>query len=224
MSTRIRSLNIEIQEGVYLKAPQSSVLGGKIISGSIDLIEEMGFEDFTFKKLAVYIESTEASIYRYFESKHHVLTYLVLWYWGWQEYRLVFGLTNISDPAIRLRKAISLLTAPVMEDSDFSQINEVKLNRIVISEGAKVFLSKKVDLANANGFFLQYKHIVQMVSDIILEINPEFKYPHMLVSTVIEGAHHQRFFSEHLPRLTDQLDGEDSVSKFYIELVFKEIV
>jgi AcrR family transcriptional regulator len=224
MTTRTRSLNIEIQEGVYLKSPQSSVLGSKIISGSIDLIEEMGFEDFTFKKLAVYIESTEASIYRYFESKHHVLTYLVLWYWGWQEYRLIYGLTNISDPTIRLHKAISLLTAPVEEDSDFSQINEVKLNRIVISEGAKVFLSKKVDAANASGFFLQYKHIVQMVSDIILEINPEFKYPHMLVSTVIEGAHHQRFFSEHLPRLTDQLDGEDSVSKFYIELVFKEIV
>ena len=70
---------------------------------------------------------------------------------------------------------------------------------------------------------VQYKEVVQRVSDIILEIKSDFKYPHMLVSTVIEGSHHQRFFAEHLPRLTDIVEGEDAVSTFYIELVFNEI-
>ena len=43
------------------------------------------------------------------------------------------------------------------------------------------------------------------------------------MTTVIEGALHQRFFAKHLPRLTDCLDGEDSIVKFYQELVIKEI-
>lgn len=130
---------------------------------------------------------------------------------------------NIEDPVERLKRCICVLTEKVEEDSDFSRINEVKLNQIVICESSKIYLNKKVDKENEKGFFLQYKDIVERVGNIIREINPTFKYPHMLVSTVIEGAHHQRFFAEHLPRLTDQIDGEDAISIFYQELVLKEI-
>ena len=45
----------------------------------------------------------------------------------------------------------------------------------------------------------------------------------MLVSTIIEGAHHQRFFATHLPKLTDNFKNEDSVTRFYTELVFKMV-
>ena len=217
------SLNINVNENVYLKNPESSALGKKIIKGSIELIDELGFEEFTFKKLAINISSTEASIYRYFESKHHILTYLVLWYWGWQEYRLLLRLTNIDSPIERLKRAVSALTEKIEEDSTFSQINEVRLNRIVISESSKVYLNKGVDKDNELGYFILYKEVVDLVANIILEINPDFKYPHMLVSTVIEGAHHQRFFAEHLPRLTDQVEGEDAITSFYKGLIVNEI-
>jgi hypothetical protein len=53
----------------------------------------------------------------------------------------------------------------------------------------------------------------------VLEIKPEFAYPHMLISTVIEGAHHQKYFSEHLPSLTDLDNEENSITQFYTELV-----
>ncbi|TNE53273.1 MAG: TetR/AcrR family transcriptional regulator [Bacteroidetes bacterium] len=217
------NISILVNEQVYLKSPESSKLGQKIIRGSIDLIDELGFEDFTFKKLASSIQSTEASIYRYFESKHHLLVYLVLWYWGWLEYRMHLRLANIENPKERLKRAVSVLTEKITEDSNFSQINEVKLNRIVISEASKIYLNKKVDSENELGFFLPYKRLVALVSDIITEINPDFKYPHMLVSTVIEGANHQHFFAEHLPRLTDCCDDEDAISHFYQELVLNEI-
>jgi len=216
-------ISIEVNENVYLKRPDTSDLGQKIVKGSIDLIDQIGFEDFNFKKLAKAIGSTEASVYRYFENKHHLLVYLVLWYWGWQEYRLVVSTINIDDPVERLKRSIRVLTEKIEEDTNFSQINEVKLNRIVISESSKIYLNKKVDIENEKGFFLQYKDIVQRVSDIIFEINPNFKYPHMLVSTVIEGAHHQRFFADHLPRLTDLVEGEDSITIFYQQTVFKAI-
>jgi AcrR family transcriptional regulator len=217
------TITLQINNNAFVKDPASTDLGKKIISGSIDLISELGFENFTFKKLSQHISSTEASVYRYFNGKHQLLAYLVLWYWSWQKYRLALRLTNIEDPKERLRRAIILLTERVSEDSTFSQINEIKLHLILISEASKVFLNKDVDKDNQLGYFTQYKEVVNRISEIILEINPSFKYPHMLVSTVIEGSHHQRFFAEHLPRLTNVIEGEDAVTSFYVELVFNEI-
>jgi AcrR family transcriptional regulator len=217
------NISLNINEHVYLKKPDSSVLGKKIIEGSINLIEEIGFENFTFKKLATKISSTEASIYRYFESKHNLLVYLTIWYYKWLQYRLAFKLANIDCPKDRLIRAIKLLTESVVEDTDFSYINEVKLNKIVIAESSKIYLNKSVDADNSEGFFKPYKDLVQKVSDIIIEINPNYKYPNMLVSTIIEGTHHQRFFAEHLPRLTNVVEGEDSVTTFYQDLIMKAL-
>lgn len=216
-------ISFNINDKVFLKDPNSSELGTKIIQGSIDLIEDLGLENFTFKKLSQYISSTEASVYRYFESKHHLLTYLVLWYWGWQEYRIIMRTTNIDDPKKRLRRAIKVLTEKIEEDSQFAEINEVKLNRIVIAESSKIYLIKNVEKENSLGFFSQYKEVVNRVSDIILEINPNYKYPHMLVSTIIEGAHHQRYFAEYIPSLTDICDEEDAITTFYQNLALKEL-
>lgn len=218
MDRLLSNISIKVNSKVYLKDPDSTELGKKIVKGSIELIDDLGFEQFTFKKLAQHIKSTEASIYRYFESKHHVLVYITLWYWGWMEYRLVFGLTNIESPQDRLKKAIKLLTEKIEEDTDFLHINEIKLHNIVIAESSKIYLNKSVDEENSEGFFLPYKNLVQRVCDIVLEINKDYKYPHMLVSTIIEGAHHQRYFAEHLPRLTDFVKGEDAVTVFYQDM------
>ncbi len=117
-----------------------------------------------------------------------------------------------------------MLTEAIAEDSDFSYINEIKLNRIIIGESSKSYLTKDVDSENKDGVFLAYKRLVQDVCDIILEIDPKYKYPHMLVSTMIEGAHLQRYFADHLPRLTDTVKGEDSVTTFYQHMVFSTIL
>lgn len=214
---------LKINEKVFKKDPLSSDLGEKILRQSVELIEEIGFEDFTFKKLAQRISSTEASIYRYFENKHNLLAYLTMWYWSWMEYRIYIKTLNIEDPKVQLRKAINCLTEEIKEDLEVQQIDEKKLHRIVIMESSKVYMSKKVDQNNELGFFMVYKEVVQSIADIILEINSAFKYPHMLVSTVIEGAHHQRFFADHLPRLTDIVEGEDAVTSFYLQLVEREL-
>ncbi len=224
MQDLLSKISIQVNDKVYLKDPESSDLGRKILNGGIDMIDELGFEDFTFRKLAKEIKSTEASIYRYFESKHKLLLYLTSWYWSWTEYKLVFGLTNIESPNERLKKAILLLTEEVKEDSNFSHINEIKLNKIVIAESSKAYLNKDVDEENKDGVFSGYKQIVQKVSDIIIEINSVYKFPHMLVSTIIEGSHHQRFFSEHLPKLTDKIKGEDAIVSFYTLLAFQAII
>ena len=216
-------LGINVNERIYLKDPESSDLGISILEGGIDLIDEIGFEAFTFRKLAQKIGSTEASIYRYFESKHRLLIYITCWYWRWLDYKLVMAITNIESAEERLRRAVRVLVQVVEEDSNFSHINEVKLNRIIISESSKAYLNKHVDQENKEGFFLAYKELVQRVAEIIMELNPQYSYPHMLVSTIIEGAHLQRFYADHLPRLTDVIEGEDSATEFCLQTVFKAI-
>ena len=223
MQDLLSNLSIQVNDNIFLKNPESSDLGKRIIEGGIELLEETGFDAFTFNKLARKINSTEASIYRYFESKHRFLLFLTIWYWGWMEYRLVFALANIHSPEDRMERAINLLTEDVTEKGNFTHINQIKLYRIVISESSKAYLTKEVDQENKEGCFSGYKRLVKRVSDIILEINPSYKYPHMLISTVIEGAHHQRYFAEHLPKLTDEIKDGDAITKFYSEMVFKAI-
>jgi len=52
-------IKFNLNERLFLKDPQDSELGKKIIKSSITLIDELGFEAFTFRKLAVAINSTE---------------------------------------------------------------------------------------------------------------------------------------------------------------------
>lgn len=214
-------LHIEVNPELYTKNPDSSELGQKIISNSIVLMNEIGFELFTFKKLGAKIKSPESSIYRYFENKHKLLIYLTSWYWTWTEYRLVFATTNVTSATTRLNKAIDLLTKPVLIDDDFSYVNEVMLSEIIFSESIKAYHTRKVDENNSKGYFKAYKSVVNRVSDIVLEIEPNYKYPHMLISTIIEGAHQQKYFSEHLPSLTDIVNEENSITNFYKDLVCK---
>ncbi len=223
MNKLLSNIKIAVHPFTYIKDPESSALGKKIITGSITLINKIGFEEFNFKKLAQDIESTEASVYRYFESKHKLLLYLITWYWSWLEYKLVFSTANVTPPKAKLKKAIEVLTEKITEDNNFTHINEVKLQSIVFEDASKAYLTREVDKENKEGVFLGYKQLVQRVCDIISEMNPNYKYPHMLISTVIEGAHLQRYYADHLPRLTDSIKGEDSVVQFYTQLVLKNV-
>lgn len=216
-------IHIVINEKLYTKNPESSELGKKIVSRSIEMIDDLGFEGFTFKKLGIEIGSNESSIYRYFESKHMLLVYLICWYWSWVEYQLVFETNNINSPIERLDTAITILTQKIDQDNNFSYINEVILGRIIINESSKAFHTKDIDKENERGYYKVYKRVVERVSNMVLEINSNFKFPHMLISTVIEGAHQQRYFSKHLPSLTNVEKGKDNIVTFYKDLVFKAI-
>ena len=213
------NINITVNSYTHLKDPSTSDLGKSIVAKSIEMIDELGFEDFNFRKLSQTLGTSEASVYRYFESKHKLLLYLTGWYWGWMEYKLVLRLTNVESAEERLTRAITLLTEIAEEDSAFSHINEERLQKIVIAESPKAYLHKKVDSDNKLGVFSDFKRLVATVSDIILEIAPDYRCPHMLVSTVIEGSHLQRHFSEHLPSLTDIDKKEDLITPFYVGLV-----
>lgn len=215
-------VQVKISEKCYLKDPDTTNLGKRIIDSSIKLIDEIGFESFTFKKLAAKIESTEASVYRYFENKHKLLIYLVSWYWNWVEYRLGFQMQNITDPKRKLELFVESITKPVNMDETFIHVDEVALHRIVISESSKAYLTKEVDLDNREGYFRSFKRLVSTIADIIREINPNYPYSAALVSTVIESAHNQKYFSDHLPSLSEVATDQD-LGVFLKEMLFKTL-
>jgi AcrR family transcriptional regulator len=215
-------LNFEISPELYLKDPSSSELGKKIVSASIEMIHLIGFEAFTFKKLGKMINSNESSIYRYFPSKHKLLIYLTSWYWSWTDFRIVFAINNIESSKDKLSRVIDILTRPVVVDNSISHVNEVLLSEIIFSESFKAFHTRNVDEENKKGCFKSYKNVIQRVSSIMLEVSPEYDYPHMLTSTIIEGAHQQKYFLDHFPKLSD-LTNLEKITDFYKDLVFKTL-
>lgn len=217
-------IHIDVDEKLYLKDPNSSDLGLQIIRHGIQMIDKIGFESFTFKKLAGKIGTTEPSIYRYFESKQKILLYLLTWYWNWMDYKVILATSNIDSAEERLRIAIGLLSAPLEKDDSFEHIDEVALYRIVVSESSKAYLVKEVDAVNEQGLFVSYKRLCNRVAAIVSEMNPGYRFPRALISTVIESSHDQKFFAEHLPSLTDVTHKRlNDTTEFLTELVFKAI-
>ena len=196
-------IKISLNNGLYLKEPQDSKLGRNIIKHSILLIDKFGFESFTFKKLAEEINSTEASIYRYFENKHLLLLFLVNWYWEWVSYLIGINTINVEDPKKKLKIIIHSFVYASKENPSVTYVNESKLHGIVISEGNKTYHTKEVDNENSKGFFKSYKDLAESVSNVISEINPAFKYPFSLATNLFEMSNNHIFFAKHLPRLTD---------------------
>jgi len=196
-------IQMKLNEKLYLRDPQATKLGKRIIQHSILLIDEIGLEDFTFKKLAKRIKSTEASIYRYFENKHVLLVYLLCWYWEWMKYQIDYNIMNINDPREKLRRAIRSIVHTSVRNTSIDFVDEDVLHRIVVAESTKGYHTKQVDAENKDGFFLTYKSLAKKIADIILEINPGHPYPRAVASTLLEMANNHIYFALHLPSLTD---------------------
>jgi len=194
---------MSIPKGLSLRDPLQSKLGKSIITNSIILIDEIGFESFTFKKLALKMQSNETSLYRYFENKHFILLYLVVWYWNWVSYLIDYNTKNITDSNKKLNIIIDNFVDATKENPSIDFVNEKLLHRIIIAESAKAYHTKNIDEENKQGFYKSYKSLIQKVADVILDINPEFPYPHSLANNLFEMANNEIFFAEHLPRLTD---------------------
>ena len=196
-------VQLEINTNLFLKDPRKTQLGRKIVEQSVYLIDDIGLEQFTFKKLAEAIPASEASIYRYFENKHHLFVYLLNWYWEWMIARIELNCLNLADPAHRLQVALGIISDTAHKNMAIEFVDEDILRRIVVREGTKAYHHKLVDEENQDGFFLAYKRLCNTIGDIITELRPEFPYPRALATALVEMANNHLYFAQHLPRLTD---------------------
>ena len=222
MQQLLSNIKININDKIFIKDPETSDLGKKIIEESIVLIEAIGFEHFTFKKLGEKIGSNESSVYRYFENKHKLLVYLTSWYWGWVEYKLAFGTSNMEDSLEKLKRAITIITQENTDDLNTPYVNEAILHKIIVSEFTKTLLTKQVDQENKEGYFLVFKRVIYRLSEIITENNPKYLFSKSLASTIVLGALSQQFMQEHLKTITN-CNEPKLVKEFYIDLAINAI-
>jgi AcrR family transcriptional regulator len=193
---------------LFHRDPDGTEIGKKIITHSIKLISEIGYEQFTFKKLAAIIPTTEATVYRYFENKHKLLIYLIDYYWAFIRYQVLFNINNLQSPKDKIRTIIDLLVWEDNANSFSTDIDQKALYYIAIAEGSKTFLSKEVDHLNKNQVFVPYKELCELANS--------------LASTLVETSHFQYFFMHHLPRLCDFTDKKDPkvIEEFLETMVF----
>jgi AcrR family transcriptional regulator len=224
MEKLLSHIKISVNENLYLKDPDTSELGKKILVQAIGLIEESGLEEFTFKKLAVSLKTTESSVYRYFENKNKLLLYLSSWYWLWIEMVIVFSSTNIIDPEERLKKMIEILSRKQWNTIfPNHQMDLNALRNIVIAESSKAYLTKEVDADNKAGHYEGFKRLCGRFEMVLREINPQYLYPNMLASTIVEGVFHQQFLAAHIPVLSNSDAGESFVQDFFTQLSQKTL-
>ncbi|MBJ6109911.1 TetR/AcrR family transcriptional regulator [Hymenobacter sp. BT523] len=211
------TLRPDLNQHLYLRDPQATDLGRRLLAESVRLLDDIGFEAFTFKKLAAAMGSTEASLYRYFENKHRLLTYLVSWHWAWLRFRVRVALHNVADPQQRLRLALAAVCEASVDDPATPDFDEAALYRVVVAEASKAYLTKEVDADNRAGLFQEYKQLVAELVALVQAVNARYAHPHALVSTLLESARKQHFFAQHLPSLSD---GADQVPAFLTQLAF----
>ena len=214
---RLAQLDMHVQERVFLKDPSTTELGRRIIERSIGLIDELGFERFTFAKLAHALGTAESSIYRYFENKHLLLVYLIGWYWSWREYKLVFDTANLPDNKQRLERAIRSLTETVEERGAFSHVDLRALYRIAKAESPKAYLVKEVDARRRDGHFSSFGRLCDRLRELILLVRRDHPFPAALACTIAEGSLDLHFFHEHIPVLSG-FGRKDRTADFLLHL------
>jgi hypothetical protein len=196
-------LKFKLPVKLYIRDPQDSSYGKRLLSEAIILIDALGFESFTFRKLGVKMNSSEVSIYRYFENKHLLLLYLNCWYWEWVSYLIDLKTTNITDPQLKLKQTIHCMIYASKDSKLTEYINEHILFQIIMKEGSKTYHIADVDKENKYGLFSPYLDLIAKISSIVLENNKDFKYEKSLASTMFEMICNQIYYAEHLPGLTN---------------------
>jgi AcrR family transcriptional regulator len=216
------NIKLILNPKLYLKDPEKSELGRNIIKYSIEIIDDIGYEQLTFKKLAKEINSTEASIYRYFENKHKLLIYVMDLYWGHICFQVISGIKNIENPKEQIHKIVDLLIWVEHQELYLGDINQKKIHNIAIAESSKTYLSKEVDELNKDMLFKPYKDLCKVIEDVFTAYNPSYKYPKSLASTLIETSHFQYHFMQHLPNLCDFSATKDlaKLEEYLNDLIF----
>jgi hypothetical protein len=96
------------------------------------------------------------------------------------------------------------------KNDEISYIDEDILHSIMVSQADKVYRIKEVTEENKNGFFLAYKKVVRFISDIMLEVDPDFPYARICASTLTEMPNQQLYYAKNLPSLTSLANEQDN--------------
>lgn len=186
-----------------LKDPESSELGRAILLEGLALMNELGLEGFTFKKLAARVGSTEVSLYKYFPNKQRLLQYYFQLYWLWLRQLTGRHAERANTPREALERVVEAICGVWPKDMPALQLDPHALRTLVIDEGMKSYLHKNVDEDNAQRLFMPYKELSAFMAEMLVDCRKDVPLPRSFATTVIEMAHSLPFAMEHLPSLTE---------------------
>ena len=204
-----RSIHLRPDDALFLRDPESTELGRSVLAGGLDLMNSLGLEAFTFRKLAEEIGSTEVTIYKYFPNKHRLLQYYFQLYWLWLRQVCGREAERARDPQDALRRSIEAICGVWPADLPPLQLDPGALRRLVIDEGMKSYLHKNVDADNARRLFAPYEALSAFLAERLVACRRNVPMPRSFATTVIEMAHSLPFAMEHLPSLTELSSRKD---------------
>jgi AcrR family transcriptional regulator len=208
-------IKITMNDELFIRDPEQTRLGQEMVSKSIILIHKLGFEKFTFKKLAEEINSNEQSVYRYFENKHQLLQYLVSWYWAWLEYQVDFKTNFINKPAEKLKAVIKVLSESAKNDPNFEHIDESILAHIVTKTSPISYITEDLSREEKDSIMQSFKSLCAKIAEIIKASSPKYPTPNALATSMIRMTREQIFFSKYFSELTELDSTPEDTSEIY---------
>lgn len=202
-------LHLRPDTTLSLKDPESTELGREMLRSGLVLMNEIGLEAFTFRKLADRIGSTEVTLYKYFSNKQRLLQYYFQLYWLWLRQVCGRHAERARDPREGLERVIEAICGVWPRDRRALQLEPEALRKLVIEEGMKSYLHKNVDADNARRLFMPYKELSAFVAERITDCRPDVPWPRSFATTIIDMAHSLPFAMEHLPSLTELSSRKD---------------
>jgi AcrR family transcriptional regulator len=208
-------IKITLNNELFIRDPEQTKLGQEMVSQSIILIHKLGFEKFTFKKLAEEINSNEQSIYRYFNNKHQLLRYLISWYWAWIEYQIDLKINYINEPLEKLKAVIRVLSDSAKNDPNFEHIDQSVLAHIVIKTSPISYITEELTKEERDSILQSFKSLCNKIAEIIKSCSPRYTTPNALATTMIRMTREQIFFSKYFSDLTELDSTPEDTSEIY---------
>lgn len=215
---------IEADPGLALR-DVSTPMGKRILGEGLLLMNELGLESFTFKKLAERIGCTEVTVYHYFPNKQRLLQFYFQVYWLWLATYCKEEGKNLEDPLERLRGDIRALCGTWPPSARANQFDPGDLRELVINEGSKSFMHKNVDSDNELRLFKPYKDLCAHIASEVKSCLPRSRNTRSFATILIEMAHSLEFAMVHLPALTELSARKDRkhLADFLIEMTERHV-
>lgn len=223
MQKLLERIKIEVTPKLYIKNPQQTTLGKRILKESVDLMDKLGYDDFTFKKLAERLETAESSVYRYFENKNRLVLYFMAWYWEMQEYRLVFltGEAHSSDEKFKI--ALELFFDTPKSKNFNADFDSDKVWHIISSESFKACLVREQDPSVRSEIIKLYQRVITRYAEIIKEINMNVTNAELVASLIIEGVTDYNFYHLHHKKSLPAFANENEARQFFVSFYLNSI-
>ncbi len=218
MKQLTQNLELHFPNCLYLKNPKGSEIGESIVEMGAHFLGNFGLEELTFKKLAIEVGCTEATIYRYFNNKQQLLLYILNIYWSWQEYVIVFNCQNIENAEIKLKRVISALAKPEFEFlANRTFANNVLLT--AINEGVKAHYTIHIQNEMDHGKTIGYQRLISRIAEYIEEYNKLYPYSNSMAICLADSALQQLFIQSHHKNKTKTAIGVENIEKFLFSIL-----